>query len=212
MKINEIKGAYNAIYSLGENCIPALKLRKFNLREFAGPLDWVGSPNLPKVTNLLRTNFSNFLISDHLIVPQYASDEDLLVVDTVNHISFNHDFKTHENTLNHLPSLPQVQAKYEKRINHFIETQSNSERLLFIRTEANIKDTLELENILSQLVKYNFCILIVNHSKVTEIVELDWKIKNVCAIEMPNEEIWEGNDLLWERIFQGITLISDKFN
>ncbi|MEY8738453.1 DUF1796 family putative cysteine peptidase [Bacillales bacterium AN1005] len=36
MKLDEIKGQYNAVFSLGENCIPALKLRKFNLREFAG--------------------------------------------------------------------------------------------------------------------------------------------------------------------------------
>ena len=177
------------------------------MREFAGPFDWVGSPNLPKVINIIRTNFSNFLIEDNLTVPQYASDEDLLVVDNANHISFNHDFKTDVNTLYHLPSLPQVQKKYEKRINHFIEAQSDSQRLLFIRTEANIKDTLELENVLSQLVKNHYSILIVNHTAVKEIVELDWKIKNVCAIEMPNDEIWEGNDLLWERIFQGIALV-----
>ncbi|MED3965764.1 DUF1796 family putative cysteine peptidase [Niallia taxi] len=207
MKIDEIKGQYNAIFSLGENCIPALKLRKFNLREFAGPFDWVGSPNLPKVINLIRTHFSNFLIGDNLIVPHYASNEDLLVVDNANHISFNHDFKTDVNTLTHLPSLPQIQKKYEKRINHFNEALSNSQRLLFIRTEANIKDTLELENVLSQLVKNHYCILIVNHTAVKEIVEVDWKIKNVCAIEMPNNDIWDGNDFLWERIFQGIALM-----
>ncbi|MDE5053275.1 DUF1796 family putative cysteine peptidase [Niallia taxi] len=207
MKLDEIKGQYNAIFSLGENCIPALKLRKFNLREFAGPFDWVGSPNLPKVINLIRTHFSNFLIADNLIVPHYASNEDLLVVDNANHISFNHDFKTDVNTLTNLPSLPQIQKKYEKRINHFIEALSNSQRLLFIRTEANITDTLELENVLSQLVKNHYYILIVNHTAVKEIVEVDWKTKNVCAIEMPNNDIWDGNDLLWERIFQGISLM-----
>ncbi|MEY8738454.1 DUF1796 family putative cysteine peptidase [Bacillales bacterium AN1005] len=122
-------------------------------------------------------------------------------------MSFNHDFKTDVNTLTHLPSLPQIQKKYEKRIDHFIEALSTSQRLLFIRTESNIKDTLELENVLSQLVKNHYCILIVNHTAVNEIVELDWKIKNVCAIEMPNNDIWDGNDLLWERIFQGITLM-----
>lgn len=207
MRLNEIKGAYNAIFSLGENCIPALKLRKYNLRVFAGPFDWVGSPNLPKVTNLLGTNFSNFLNEDNLIVPQYASDEDLLVVDKNHLISFNHDFKTDVNTLHQLSGLPQVQKKYENRINRFMDALKTSQRLLFIRTEATIKDTLELEKVLSQLVRHNYTILIVNHTPVKEIVELDWKINNVCAIEIPNEEIWEGNDTLWERIFQGITLV-----
>jgi hypothetical protein len=207
MRLNEIKGEYNAIFSLGENCIPALKLRKYNLREFAGPFDWVGSPNLSRVTNLLRTNFSNFLNEDTFIVPQYASDEDLLVVDKTHLISFNHDFKTDVNTLQQLSGLPQVQKKYENRINRFMEALKTSQRLLFIRTEANIKDALELENVLSQLVRHQYCILIVNHKPVNEIVELDWKVNNICAIEMPNDEIWEGNNLLWERIFQGITLV-----
>ncbi len=207
MRLNEIKGEYNAIFSLGENCIPALKLRKYNLREFAGPFDWVGSPNLSRVTNLIRTNFTNFLNEDNLIVPQYASDQDLLVVDKTHLISFNHDFKTDVNTLHQLSGLPQVQKKYENRINRFMESLKTSQRLLFIRTEANIKDALELENVLSQLVRHQYCILIVNHKPVKEIVELDWKVNNICAIEMPNDEIWEGNNLLWERIFHGITLV-----
>ncbi|MEI2467762.1 DUF1796 family putative cysteine peptidase, partial [Niallia taxi] len=93
MRLINIKGEYTDIFSLGANCIPALKLRMFNLRKIAGPFDWVGSPNLPRVVNLINTNFSNFLNSDNLTVPQYASDEDLLVVDKLHYISFNHDFK-----------------------------------------------------------------------------------------------------------------------
>ena len=207
MKLNEIKGAYSAIFSLGENCVPALKLRQYNLRKFAGPFDWVGSPNLPSVNNLIATNFSNFLNEQNLLVPQYASEEDLLVVDLAHHISFNHDFKTDVNTLQHLSSLPQIQEKYQKRINRFLETMASAKRLLFIRTEADWMDTFVLEKVLSQLVTNDYSILVVNHTPVKEIVELDWKIKNVCAIEMPNEDIWDGNNLLWERIFQGITLV-----
>lgn len=207
MKLNEIKGVYNAIFSLGENCIPSLKLRQFNLRKFAGPFDWVGSPKLSNVIKLIATNFSNFLNEKNLIVPQYASEEDLLVVDLAHHISFNHDFKTNVNTLQHLSDLPQVQKKYEKRINRFIDTLATAQRLLFIRTEADWMDTFVLEKVLSQLVRHDYTILIVNHATVKEIVELDWKINNVCAIEIPNDEIWEGNNLLWERIFQGITLV-----
>lgn len=207
MKLAEIKGEYNAIFSLGENCIPALKLRQFELRKFAGPFDWVGSPKLPNVTNLIATNFSNFLNKKNLIVPQYASEEDLLVVDIAHHISFNHDFKTNVNTLQHLSDLPQVQKKYENRIHRFIDTLASAQHLLFIRTEADWLDTVVLEKVLSQLIRHNYTILIVNHTPVKGIVELDWKINNVCAIEIPNEEIWEGNDALWEKIFQGITLV-----
>lgn len=46
----------------------------------------------------------------------------------------------------------------------------------------------------------------VNHTSVNKLLEVDWNINNVCSIELPNEEIWEGNDGWWESIFQGITL------
>ncbi|MEI2467763.1 peptidase, partial [Niallia taxi] len=72
---------------------------------------------------------------------------------------------------------------------------------------ASIKDTLELEKVLSQLVKQQYCLLIVNHTQVNTIVELDWNINNVCAIEIPNHEIWDGNNSLWEHIFNGIKLV-----
>ncbi|WP_437828119.1 DUF1796 family putative cysteine peptidase [Niallia taxi] len=206
MKLDEIKGQYDAILSLGENCIPALKLRKFNLRQIAGPFDWVGTPKLKNVSALISANFADFLNPSNLIVPQYASEEDVLVVDSVNHISFNHDFKTDVNTLTNLPSLPQVQEKYCIRINRFIDMLTTSQRLLFIRTNATIADILELERILSQKVKNQYSILVVNHTSVNKLLELDWNISNVCSIELPNEEIWEGNDGWWESIFQGITL------
>lgn len=206
MKLDEIKGQYDAIFSLGENCIPALKLRKFNLRQIAGPFDWVGTPKLKNVSALISADFPNFLNASNLIVPQYASEEDVLVVDSVNHISFNHDFKTDVNTLTNLPSLPQVQEKYSIRINRFIDTLTASQHLLFIRTNATITDISELERILSQNVKNQYSILVVNHTPVNELLEVDWNINNVCSIELPNEDIWEGNDGWWESIFQGITL------
>ena len=206
MKLDEIKGPYNAIFSLGENCIPALKLRKYNLRQMAGPFDWVGTPKLKNVNALINTNFANFLNLSNLVIPQYASTEDVLVVDSVNYVSFNHDFKTDVNTLTDLPSLPQVQEKYFNRINRFMTMLSTSQRLLFIRTNATTTDIMELENILSRMVKNEFSILVVNHTHVKELLEVDWNINNVCTIELPNEEIWEGNNSWWEFIFQGITL------
>ncbi|MDE5055420.1 DUF1796 family putative cysteine peptidase [Niallia taxi] len=105
--------------------------------------------------------------------------------------------------------MPQVQKKYEKRITRFIDTLASAQHLLFIRTEADWMDTVGLEKVLSHLVRHDYTILIVNHTPVKEILELDWKINNVyvCAIEIPNDEIWEGNNSLWERIFQCITLV-----
>lgn len=207
MKLADIKGEYNEIFSLGENCIPALKLRKFNLREHAGPFDWVGTPNLFKIILLFQSNFADFLKEENLEPLQYVNEDDILVHDKLYNIGFNHDFKKSVNTLEQLTSLPQVQEKYQKRINRFMEAMSTSPKILFIRTEATLEGAIELNNILSQLVKTSYCLLIVNHTPVKEIVEHDWGISNVCVIEMPNDEIWDGNDHLWQSIFEGISLV-----
>lgn len=207
MKLADIKGEYNQIFSLGENCIPALKLRKFNLRQQAGPFDWVGTPNLFKIIILFQSNFADFLKEENLEPLQYVNEDDILVHDKLYNIGFNHDFKKDVNTLEHLGSLPQVQEKYQKRINRFMEALSASPNLLFIRTEATLEGATELNNELSQLVKNSYRLLIVNHAPVKEIIEQDWGISNVCVLELPNDEIWDGNDHLWQSIFEGITLV-----
>lgn len=206
MKLKEIQKEYDVIFSLGNNCLPAMKLREHDLRRFAGPLDWVGSPNLSKVTNLLKHNFSRFLELENLRGIQYVSDTDILVLDELNHISFNHDFKTDRNTLDEFLDLPLIKEKYERRIKRFQRTLEEKNQILFIRTEGTIEEVMELQTILKEKVKGDFSILLINHTDVTKITEIDWDLENVCVLELPNEEIWEGNNHCWKEIFESISL------
>lgn len=61
MKLQDIKGSYNAIYSLGDLCLASIQLKQNNLRTFAGVLDWAGSPILPDVTRLLQNRFAGLM-------------------------------------------------------------------------------------------------------------------------------------------------------
>jgi len=207
MGLENIKGNYDAIFSLGDLCLTAIQLRENNLRPFAGVLDWVASPSLGTVNRLLQNRFSNFLDPSNLKPIKYVSQWDLFVLDEVNNIGFNHDFKTDKNTLTHLGGYPEVKEKYDRRIQRFLEKMSTSQRILFVRTEATLNEVQELESTLSGMVKNDFRILVVNHSNVNDMIEKNWPLEKVCVVELPNHDIWNANNNYWKKIFEGVSLV-----
>lgn len=44
MILNEIKGTYDVIFSLGHNCLAADQLSRTLLRKVGGVIDWVETP------------------------------------------------------------------------------------------------------------------------------------------------------------------------
>ncbi|WP_183600385.1 DUF1796 family putative cysteine peptidase [Paenibacillus phyllosphaerae] len=206
MKLSDLSGTYNAVYSLGHLCLAAIQMEKNDLRHFAGPLDWMASYSLPQVTRLLANRFSGFLAYDNLQVKGMAGEKIYLVHETEYDILSNHDFYIHNNFPPHLAAYPEIKAKYDRRIARFLEKAATSGRILFIRTEATYEETVQLQAVLSGLVAHDYRLLVINHKNVQGIVEQEWGIDNVISLEFPDEEIWEGNDALWTAIFSGITL------
>jgi hypothetical protein len=206
-----MKGNYDAIYSLGDLCLGALQLRKNNLRPHAGPLDWISSPFLPKVSQLLKNRFVGYMEKENLITSGYSTGTDsttqyLCLTDMAYLMVTSHDFKASENTFDHLTTYPVVKAKFERRIKRFLDNLSTGKRLLFIRTEGSFAEVAELENVLSKMIKNDFAILVINHTDTNCLIEKDWPLANVVSIDLPNQEKWEGNDHYWREIFNGITI------
>ncbi|WP_258833483.1 papain-like cysteine peptidase [Peribacillus frigoritolerans] len=56
LKLQDIKGSYDVIISLGSWCGPSLILRRFSF-----PLDWVVSNSLPDVSRILKNRFVGFM-------------------------------------------------------------------------------------------------------------------------------------------------------
>ncbi|WP_411739879.1 DUF1796 family putative cysteine peptidase [Peribacillus sp. S4] len=56
MKLQDIKGSYDVIISLGSWCGPSL-----NLRRSSFPLDWVEFNSLPDVSRILKNRFVGFM-------------------------------------------------------------------------------------------------------------------------------------------------------
>jgi len=206
MRVADLKGSYDAIFSLGDLCLAAMKMEKFDLRPYAGPLDWMATYDLSAVNLLLRNRFAHFMEYKNLYVEKKVSDQLYLVRDLYYDFQSNHDFFTHNNFPPNLEAYPYVKAKYDRRVQRFMEKVQTSRKILFIRTEGSYEHARELQEVLSGLVVHDFRVLLINHTTVNDIVELDWPLEKVCSILMPNADKWLGNDHLWEQMLNGIHL------
>ncbi|MEK4873835.1 DUF1796 family putative cysteine peptidase [Bacillus sp. FSL W8-0102] len=206
MSLEDIKGTYDSVFSLGDLCLTSIQLKKNNLRPFSGVLDWMASPSLSNVNRLLKNRFVGFMDLPNLRIIGYASDQLICVSDDVYQIVSNHDFEVGKNTLSHLGGYPEVREKFDRRIKRFLEKMETSKRILFVRTEGTFEEVLELESILSKMVKHDFRILIVNHTDVSGLTEKNWPIERVSVVELPNRDIWNANDHFWKMMFDGVQL------
>lgn len=205
LNLSQLKGEYDAIFSLGDLCLASIQLKKHNLRPYSGVLDWMASTDLSKLNELLENRFIGFLEYDNLRVIGYADDFICVSDDGYNLVS-NHDFDGERNTLTYLGGYAEVMEKYERRIQRFLSEMDNAKRILFVRTEGTLEDAAVLQDVLSKIVKHDFSILLINHAYVQGIVEKSWPLEKVCSIEFPNKDKWEGNHDLWEEVLSGIRL------
>ncbi|WP_144510783.1 DUF1796 family putative cysteine peptidase [Bacillus sp. FJAT-22090] len=205
MDLSQLKGKYDAIFSLGDLCLASIQLKKHNLRPYSGVLDWMASLELSKVNLLLENRFVGFMNYENLRIIGYADDCICVSDDGYNMVS-NHDFSKEKNTLQYLGSYDEVMEKYERRIQRFLKKMKTARRILFVRTEGTLEEAAALQDVLAKLVKHDFSVLLINHAPVTGIVEKSWPLEKVCSIEFPNTEKWEGNNELWEEVLSGIRL------
>ncbi|MEF2967950.1 DUF1796 family putative cysteine peptidase [Paenibacillus sp. M1] len=209
MRLFDIQKPYHAIYSLGDLCTVSIQLERNGLRPYAGPLDWMASYSLPDVIRLLGNRFAGFMDYDHLVVEKQVSDKLYLVKETYYNVYSNHDFFTHNNTSQHLAAYPEVKAKYDRRVQRFLEKAQTSPSNLFIRTGGTFAELEALRGVLAQLVAHSFDILLVNHTSVQGIVEEACPVENCCSIQLPDGEVLRGNDHLWEKVLSGIRLVEE---
>ncbi|WP_339296234.1 DUF1796 family putative cysteine peptidase [Paenibacillus sp. FSL W7-1279] len=177
------------------------------MRRFAGPIDWMGTPVLPQISRMLRNRFEGMLVYSNLLMVNQASEELYNIWDQEYDLYLNHDFYVHNNFPPDLLGYPDVKVKYDRRIARFLQTLGSGGRILFIRTDSSREDIKELVDSLKQICYGPFHVLAVNHEPVQEIEMLDWNLEHVCAVKMPNVDIWFSNRFRWSFLFQGMYLI-----
>lgn len=205
MKLSEITGTYDVIFSLGHNCLAADQLTRVMLRKIGGVIDWVESPSLSSVSHLLRNRFANFMEFPNLSITGINDNAGCYIVRDIAHDIFSHhDFPLAENTPEQLNSYPQLVEKITRRIPRFLETLQSAGKILFIRTEAALDETAELLEVLDGMVPGKYNLLVINHAAVHGIVETPWPFSNVCALQIPQvTDMFHDNDYIWRAILYG---------
>ncbi|MGM1021834.1 MAG: DUF1796 family putative cysteine peptidase [Bacillota bacterium] len=210
MRLAQLAGEYDAVFSLGQNCTPAIQLEKNRLRPFAGVLDWMMSDTLSDVNRLLENRFAGFMDLPNLSVIG-TSQLNYMVRDIDYNVISVHDFPQERNTSADLATYPEFREKLDRRIERFFAKTQKAQRSLFVRMLGTYAEVEELERILSGMMAHEFRLLIVNCSGVTELTELDWQLANVCAVEMPFADVWNyQSDPHWRMLFQGMSLSSER--
>jgi hypothetical protein len=214
MYLQQIKGSYDEIVSLGSACNTAMKLRQHNLRRFSGPLDWKVSGALSDVNRLLKNKFKGFMELENMRLMEgsgYGLDNGVdlqpakshIVNDTHYNIISFHDFPVLPNQ-DWAATYPAFKNKLHYRIDRFLEKITTSQSILFVRWAGSYEQAVELYSVLSGMVKGQFKILIlVPVEGFQGVKDLNWNLNQVCAVTVPNLPY---DDSTWNYVLNGITL------
>lgn len=216
MKLHEIKGGYDVLYSLGHNCLPASQLNHSNIRNIAGVIDWMISPHLSGVSALLRDRFRYIMLRDNLRDHGASADSGCYVIrDAAYDLYSVHDFPMEHNDPEILQSYSGLKQKLDYRASRFLQLMRSGKRIFFLRTEATSYETEELLHVLDNLVAGEYKLLVVNHAQVSDIVQIDYHLPNVCTLLIPEvTNMFQDNHNLWRTILDGIynTMTNEEIN
>lgn len=195
MKLIDIQGNYDAIFSLGERCLISDRLLHYQLRPYTGVIDWMLSPNLLQIVKLLRVKFEGFMKKEHLIWDGYdLSGKCLLLRDIEYNVTSVHDFLITKNTFTNWNTYEDFQLILNRRIQRFLNKLDVCQNILFVRIGGTYEEAKQLEIALSEMVQGEFCVLLINEIAEYKIVEYDWDLSYTCSIGMPlllDEQLWD---------------------
>ncbi len=125
---------YDIIYSIGRDCAAASYLNKHLLRKTSGPLDWNAIPSFAGRVDFITSHFENFLNEEDLVpFEKIEGSPNDKACDAYENkrtgFYFPHDFPA---GVPLKEALPDVKAKYARRINRFYENIRNNERVLLV--------------------------------------------------------------------------------
>lgn len=130
-----LKQEYDFIFSLGEACLCASALQNLNLRQASYPLDWLYGGDIETRTQLLISNFKDFINKEDLEL--VGKRENPIPCDIYrnkqNNIVFNHDFPLNGSIDNDYYS---IKEKYDRRINRLYSKIASANKILAVYIES----------------------------------------------------------------------------
>ncbi|MNH85348.1 hypothetical protein D3C87_456870 [compost metagenome] len=200
-----LKGAYDAVFSLGANCQTAYQLRRLGLRHAAGPLDWFISSSHSGLISVLQNRFVDFMKLEHLkLVGQFKTC--YCIKDEKYEIFSYHDFPVELPPDRWADAYPGFLDRQVRRQERFLQAASMMDRILFVRLNSTPEEALQLQQILSDLTVHQFTLLIVNTcQEAVQEIRPEFKQGRVTA-ELSKGSDWRGDDGGWEQLLQNITI------
>jgi hypothetical protein len=206
MKLKDLRGTYDSVFSLGRRCLTAIHMEENKLRSYPGVFDWMLAPELASVNYMIKHRFQGFMELQNMQVVG-KTDHNYIVYDAMSHFYSYHDFSLLKNRYNQLHTYPEFKLKLNHRIERFNERLDEDSIFLFVRVQGSYRDVTELERVLSERVRGDFRILIVNEGKMDHIVEIDWGLEKTCVIEVAYTDTHPFvNDYQWSRMLEGIRI------
>jgi len=201
--------------SLGAACGSALMLRELGLRTVAYPFDWMISPT-DGLYKCLTEDFGHFFC-DLKLRPDKTG-----VIDYYG-FHFTHDLPTQKSNMNAFmntdfvgadilanewqKAVPQVQEKYNRRINRFREDCLGKEKVFFFRTEfVNKEDAILIRDTLQQLYpKMDFTLVVMTRDNT---FKQDWKLPRIKNFFISGNTVieWKKNLSLIDPVFKRYSL------
>lgn len=218
------------VISLGADCQVAGNLRNYHLRFQAYPFDWNRTQSFDSIVKIIQDDFK------HWLDPQFLEYKTVRICNTYYDLEFFHDFPAKDGLdermvegleriggeldPNFLSFLPEIQAKYKRRIDRFNEVLNSNEPVLFIRSYATPRSArkfVKLMKLKYPNLQYKLIVLIgeLNYeNKSKNFYKYDWDIENVKVIychgnndgNVSNEKWWK--DEVWQSIFLYLGLLN----
>ncbi|MCU5752046.1 papain-like cysteine peptidase, partial [Bacillus cereus] len=128
-----------------------------------------------------------------------------IVKDIKYNITSYHDFPVISNK-EWSTTYPEFKQTLDRRINNFYKIMEKSQSILFVRWGGNLIETLELQSMLSRIVRNNFKILLLSPTGAeNEITTLEWGIDHVCTLQVSKNYL---NKRTWYILLKDIHLNS----
>lgn len=160
------------LISIGNDCQPTWRLRQFNLRQIAYPFDWLRTYNFDGLCTCIHENFKFFLTIDDLIHQGYG------LRNRRYGIEFVHDFPTIEGqpvalenenagtvVSNYCDYLPEMNNKYNPRIQRFLESLTSTNEVIFFRTHIGPHDAQKFVAVMQKYPNLNYTLAVIHGNK-----------------------------------------------
>lgn len=198
LKWEELKKEYETVIGLGYWCDVAGHLKNHNLRTFSSPFDWVLTPSLSDINQVLKARFEGYMEQENMEFINYgeiALDDHDQVQDLIKQTYILRDNKFNITSVHDFPlypnhswneQYPRFRKKLDSRINRFLKVCSDSPSKLFIRLEATVDEAVNLHQNLSDLSSGETVLLVINTVQgLNSLRENDLGINGVVFMEIP---------------------------